>query len=707
MDLNDASKFVSLKDMLKAAETGDPLDVAVDAAAVQTADAGLQALADLTDRIRAAQPKSDEPAEALAGALENTELMHALGYAARYREGPLGAALVRLKRAYPDAKADVARLEKAIVARAKQQEEATNKRAAEAAMRHRSRVLGQLTQGLDIKGLRPPPGYEVDGDGVWIQLEGDKRSRVLKAPILIVGRHRDIHTGEVRVDVAWRTRKGWQRHTVPRQLVMDSRAIVKLSGLGAPVSSNDSKQAVKWLSEFEDCNLANLPERATTTHMGWQSDDLFVLGRSSFGGEAQLVAEGGLEALAGGYRVGGTWEGWCDAIARYAARRPLVMLAIYGAACAPLLRILGQPGFVMDWSGETSHGKTSALRAGASAWGVPDDRGDGIILSWASSSAVGPMTVAHFLQSLPLFLDDTKRGKPDVIASTLYDIPAGQERLKGTAEGGLRAIRRWNLPLLSTGEASITSFSQDGGTRARTIVLRGAPFGQDSDRNRQDAEAMREALLEHHGHLGRRLLEYLLDDRTDLEKIRKRFQHVKDTLAKSAKSPVVGRLAAYVAVLQVTMELCEERLGMPPAVATPDSPGPIVLAWRAAQEAATENDPPTEALRQLHAWATANAQRFDGQRTERGAPTQGWAGKWSATRIGFFREVVDEQLAKWGHDVVGVQEAWHRREWTVTSTDRKRRVYRTKVDGRLAWLLTFDLDRDGVPVPLSEHVTTA
>lgn len=713
MDLDDAGKArASLADLLKAAEAGDPLDVAVDSAAVETAEAGLQALGELVDRLRSAQPKSDEPYDLLASTLEDVALVRALAYARRYRSEALDGAFLRLKRAYPGAKGDIIPLEKAVQARADAQEEALKRRASEAAQRHQSKVLGQLLQGIDDDGetrtaarqFRTPPGYEVDGDGVWVQFEGDRRVRALKAPMLIVGRHRDIHTGEVRVDVAWRTRKGWSRHTVPRQLVMDARSIVKLSGLGAPVSSDDAKQAVKFLAAFEDVNLPHLPERATTTHMGWQSDRAFVLGGASFGEPVQLVADGGLEALAGGYRVGGTWAGWCEAIREYAVTRPLVMLAIYGAACAPLLRILGQPGFVMDWSGETSHGKTTALRAAASVWGVPDDRGDGIILSWASSSAVGPMTVAHFLQSLPLILDDTKRGKPEVIASTLYDIPAGQERLKGTAEGGLRAIRRWNLPLLSTGEAPITSFSQDGGTRARTLVLRGAPFGQDSDENRRAAEAMREVLLEHHGHLGRRLLEHLLDDRTDLEKIRKRFRYLRDALAEKAQSPVVGRLAAYVAVLQVTMELCENRLGMPAAVATPENPGPLVVAWRAAQEAATESDPPTEALRQLFGWATANADRFDGQRKDtKDPPPQGWAGRWTTTRLGFFREVVDELLARWGYDVAGVQEAWHRRGWTVASGDRKRRVYKTKVDGRPAWLVTFELGKDGTPVPLEER----
>ena len=38
-------------------------------------------------------------------------------------------------------------------------------------------------------------------------------------------------------------------------------------------------------------------------------------------------------------------------------------------------------GFVMDWSGATSRGKTSALRVGASIWGDPDR----VVGSWGTA----------------------------------------------------------------------------------------------------------------------------------------------------------------------------------------------------------------------------------------------------------------------------------------------------------------------------------
>lgn len=671
----DETGDVPLEDLLKAAEAGDPLHPSTEAAAARTAEAGLKLLSDALAQAEAAQD-AREAIRLVSRLMGDDEAMRALAYAHLLKEGKLKEMLRNSRGLYSGFAGTLDEIDKLAKKAADKLEADIKRRASQESKQHQSRITDALTRDLGIKGLKVPNGYRLEHDGVTT--DSDPPERITHAPILITGLSQDIHTGEMHVDLSWRRKGRWHTRSVARDTIMDARAIVRLSAVGAPVSTIESRDLVKFLRDFEAANLGVLPQRETTTHMGWQSDKCFVLGGDHVGDPVQLAAAGGLEALARGYRPKGTFEGWRDTVAELLADRPLPLLGMYASACTVLLHHLRQPGFVIDFSGETSMGKTTTLRGAASLWGEPDDRGEGIILSWASSSMVGPMAVAHFLQSLPVMLDDTKRGRPDVVASVLYDLPAGQERMKGNVDGGLRPVRRWRTCLLSTGEAPITSISsKDGGARARTLILRGAPFGEPSEENRRAAEAVTLRLLQHHGHLGPRVLAYLLDSETKVENLRRRFERYREEYASEAPSAVAGRLAAYVAILRVAKDLCEH-LGMP----RPRDCDPIGLAWKAALDSATQSDPNTEALRDLYAWIVGNETRFWYRHEKRGddpiEPHGGFIGSWVKegwTEIAIHPQVATRLLAEWGYDAPSVIETWNRRGWTCVEEAGGRKHY--------------------------------
>ena len=146
-----------------------------------------------------------------------------------------------------------------------------------------------------------------------------------------------------------------------------------------------------------------------------------------------------------------------------------------------LFTILGCANFIVDWCSPTSTGKTTVLRLGGSCWGIPDERSpSSVLLTW-DSTRVFINRASSLLHSLPLILDDTKRCKyPNDISKTLYDVASGRDRGRGSTKG-LRRSGSWHTVLLSSGEAPATSFTQDGGTRARVLTLWGPPFGRADD----------------------------------------------------------------------------------------------------------------------------------------------------------------------------------------------------------------------------------
>lgn len=413
---------------------------------------------------------------------------------------------------------------------------------------------------------------------------------------------------------------------------MDARPLVQLAKWDAPVSSRNAGAMVQYLSDFEAENLSRLPTDNTTGHLGWQNANGsggFLLGKNQIGLEdktIQLVPDDGLDRLSDGWTTSGSWEGWVKTV-ECARSRPMLMAAIYASVAAPLIQVLDAPNFIVDWSGETSKGKTTALRVAASVWGSPDERAGGIIYSW-DATRVWIEQSAGFVHNLPLILDDTKRCRShNVVSQVLYDFAFGQGRGRGSPNG-VRKQARWRSVLLTTGESPATGFSEDAGTRARVISLKGIPMGSVSAENAQKAMNLSIGLSENHGHLGHRVVTHLVNTRHRWDELRARYREVRDSYVTSAGgNGVAARLAVYVAVLDMAAQIIHE-LGVPrPTV------DPMETIWSSVGEGSIEADRPMEALRDLAGWCVANQTRFWGRHEvdKLGSPNMpvgGWAGAW-------------------------------------------------------------------------------
>ena len=546
-------------------------------------------------------------------------------------------------------------------------------------------------------GLVVPAGWDVGLGGVQrIRVDHETgelhTSRVAARPVLITGLCRDVSDGATALHLEWRVRSGWKRHIVPRSQVMDARSLVGLAGLDAPVHSNNARELVQFLADFEAANEEALPEARVSRAMGWQGKagaDGFLWGRAHLlPGQAELTAQAldetpparwgkrqvhllvdaGGGDLADGFVASGTREGWVSVV-EDALSYPAVILALYAALVPPLMVCLPTlPNFIVDLSGPTSEGKTTSLRLAASAWGLPDERGGGLLRSW-DATRVWIERTAALLGNLPMFLDDTKRARrPEEVGRVLYDVANGLGRGRGSV-GGLRSLGRWRTVLLSTGEAPATSFTNDGGTRARTLCLWGSPFGGASTEAARAARRITEGTLQHHGHAGPALVRWLMDVPEARGWVKRAYQEALDCwFSRAGGDAVAGRAAQYVAGLEVAQGVLHDVIG----VARP-AHDPLAHAWAAVTGASHDADRAADALRDLLSWATGQQARFHGrQEHEPGSddpPSAGWLGAWPCYDHWRYIAVLPTELrgflAREGHDPEAILRTWADRGWLL------------------------------------------
>ena len=521
--------------------------------------------------------------------------------------------------------------------------------------------------------LRTPAGYEVNPEGVFktrVGEDGDiAYSRVASAPIFLAGRTSDILSGEARRQVVWRGANGWCSRIVERRTIMDSRRLVALSDWEAPVNSITAPAVISYLTDFEAENAHRLVAIKSVSRMGWLPDNSFILSNEHYSSNPDaeaysLTAPVGLETVATGWTREGTWKEWLEAV-ELCQDFPLMMISIYAASAAPLLEILQVSGFVIDFSGETSGGKTTALRMAASVWGRPAESYPTALYSW-DSTKVWIERTCGFLHNLPVILDETKRAKhPNVIRDVIYDFCQGQGRGRGAPDGTRHTVN-WRSVLISSGEGAATSFSQDAGTRARVISIRGKPLGSNTAVGGRVSEEIQLILGTHFGHLGRKIVEYLVAHREQWPIFRQRFEETRERYIKASRGAVARRHATYIAVLDLTARILQQ-LGLPNPTFDP-----FEFLVETMNRASEEADRPLVAMQEVLTWCAANQHRFYGRHATGSSggiqiPNNGWAGAWSEqedwTSIAITGIALRTVLQQFGFDSVEVTTRWHERGW--------------------------------------------
>jgi hypothetical protein len=531
------------------------------------------------------------------------------------------------------------------------------------------RRAGDVLPDCPVPSMVIPPNFSLDENGTYERRV--RRDRfgdaaidtvlVAHAPLLISSRLRDIETGTQALQIHWRRPDGWHRRTVDRAVALDSRRIIELANEGFPVFANNTAELTNYLEAAEVANYAMLPTAHVSSHLGWQGRDGehgFLIGRT-------LIARAGIviqtpqaldlqdaaipsgavafrgltlgdEQIVDAWHTRGSFDDWRRA-ACLVRERPRVLAGLYGAFVPPMLVIVRCPNFIMDWAHRTSVGKTTTLRLAASVWGNPnEDAVDAVLRSW-DSTQVYIERAASIISGLPLILDETKRVKdPRLVASIMYEVATGQ----GRARGNVRStgyLRTWRTVLLSTGEAPAVTFTQDGGTRARCLEIRGAPFGDTSPGTATMVNQLNAVIKANYGHAGVVFVQWLVRHRNEWPRIEEEYramiQHYSKRGPAGADPAVVNRLAQYAAALHQAAVYAHVALDLPGELENP-----LDALWRDLIGEASDAAGEVRALRDVISWAYSHSQSFYGRQTKSvdhygqeltpKMPSGGWSGRW-------------------------------------------------------------------------------
>lgn len=518
----------------------------------------------------------------------------------------------------------------------------------------RQEAFAAATAGLKLpEDYQLPEGYEVSSTGVR-QVTGRGIMPVASAPLLLTRVYVDAD-GQESVEVAWRGREGWVRRIVARSEVSSGKSLVTaLANSGLPVIASDGARAERWLSVVERRNHKVIPVDVLARWLGWQPDGTFLCGPDGGRKVEPPWPAYQADALAA-HRVHGTEAGWRTAVEPL-SRFPVAVMVVAAAFAAPLLEPLGLTSFMVDICGRSTRGKTTTAKVAASVWGEPTDAGT--VFSWQTTIMPAEARL-NLVRGLPVVFDETQLVKhPDLVHKILYSLEKGKSQMRGLGPSGLR----FHTVLISTGERSVLTFTQEQGAAGRALTLARPPLPS-GDGNGALAVAMSEGTRENYGHAGRAFVRRLLGalgEPDGRERMQAAHAAIRDELVAGLppEADIARRRAPYLASLVLGARLAHE-WGVMPVEAPP------LPEWAGVFQAAQETDDRSEmALEVLRNYLAGHPGVIHGTpEAARNPPIgAGWLGRMIETENGRAVAILPEPLraviSAAGYELESVRMMW-------------------------------------------------
>lgn len=198
-----------------------------------------------------------------------------------------------------------------------------------------------------------------------------------------------------------------------------------------------------------------------TDKTGWHGR-AFVLPHETIGGGGERIVFQTDSAMENTFRVRGTAEQWRDRVAALCAGNSRLVFAVACAFAGPLLRPAGVESGGFHFRGDSSSGKTTALKVAASVWG-----GTSYLQRWRTTDNALEAIAAQHSDGL-LILDELAQVDPKTAGECAYMLANEQSKARATRNGAPRPRLAWRLLFLSAGELGLADHMAEGMKRTRT-----------------------------------------------------------------------------------------------------------------------------------------------------------------------------------------------------------------------------------------------
>lgn len=308
--------------------------------------------------------------------------------------------------------------------------------------------------------------FTVNDLGVWFtgaDSDGNrKRPEWICSRLTVEARTRDQDGGGWGYYLAFADPLGNQKNwAMPARMLSADGGEYRATLLNMGLTISTTPRARNLLTQYLQ---SRAPEEfaSCTDRVGWHNGRAFVLPKETIGDSGERIVFQSDNAVENTFRSKGTPDQWRDRVGAMCVGNSRLVFAVACAFAGPLLRPANMESGGFHYRGDSSSGKTTALKLAASVYG-----GASYLQRWrATDNALEAIAAQH--SDCLLILDELAQIDPKTAGECAYMLANEQGKARATRTGTPRTRQAWRLLFLSAGELGLADHMAEGMKRTRT-----------------------------------------------------------------------------------------------------------------------------------------------------------------------------------------------------------------------------------------------
>lgn len=407
-------------------------------------------------------------------------------------------------------------------------------------------------QTVHLPDTMPFFPYFIQGNKIMkveTDMKGKTKIKEIARRTEIVAIQKDINTKQVTLHLSFNYMGDTQTIEIARGVLARNK-ITELLQYGVDVVDHKKMDVLMFLSKQEE----TAPLVYTHQSIGFDKVDEQLIFKhwqaigvdSNYKGPLLLQPQG-------------TYKRWHSLIQEHAIGHTPLELALVLGLSAPIssliARYTGLEVIVFHIYGDSSQGKTTALRVATASFGYPHTKEGGLIKTWNGTQNAMLASLRNNY-GVPIAFDEASMHSGD-FSKFVYLLASGQEKQRLDRESQLREQGGWEGVILSTAEHSLqTKSKQNIGIQMRLFEIGNTNWTTSA----QNADALKEGLLQNYGHAGFEFVKYIMALGDDT--IYQKWNQWRELIGQCIDNPdhFSQRISDKLAILMVTAEIAREAL---------------------------------------------------------------------------------------------------------------------------------------------------
>ena len=373
----------------------------------------------------------------------------------------------------------------------------------------------------------PRPYFRGVNGGVYIRTtnsNGDADEKLIyHNDLYVVRRLRDVEVGEAVVMRLHLPKDGVREFTLPLTAVTsreEFRKVISMQGVAITRTDELMQYTTTWVNELQEKNTADEAHR----QFGWSSDECesFILGnqqifkdRIEFNPPSSQTV-----SLFPSFEPKGTLEDWKKAINFYNRKGFELHQFVVGTSFgSPLMQFSPINCAALHiYSKDSGVGKTTAMMAGASIWGRPED-----LIIHERDTYNTKMNRGEVYHNLPLYMDELTNTHGRELSNLAYQLTGGRQR--GRMSSGSNTERHrgesWRLLSVTTGNTSMVEriSIHKAMPKAEAQRILECHVKRIHFETKEETDLFSSAIQENYGHAGKEYISQVMGNISGVKKL--------------------------------------------------------------------------------------------------------------------------------------------------------------------------------------------